>query len=99
MDPLSDPTPAELEMIADTAHQAERGRPMPRKAGEGVADMQARIESLTAGKRKILDQLELATLNPQLSIGLEQTLADINQELREAQERLREYQTQQKGLN
>jgi hypothetical protein len=40
--------PAELEMILDETNIVVKGRPLARLAEQGIADMRARIEFLTA---------------------------------------------------
>jgi hypothetical protein len=97
-DPFTDPTPAELEMLNDTAHQAEHGRPMKRPAVQGIADMQARIELLTGQKRRLLDQMA-GRMAKDERLSDEAALADLNKDLREAEDRLREYQVQHEGRN
>ena len=43
---IGDPTPADLEMLRDDM----AGKPLPRKAVVGIADMQARLQQLTQEK-------------------------------------------------
>jgi flagellar basal body-associated protein FliL len=102
-DPFRDPTEAELEMIADGAHQAAHGRPLRRAAAAGVAAMTARIATLTTSKRNVLDAIDANTVQYHHDVSyqtaMDKSLAELNQQLREAQDRLREYQTQLEGLN
>ena len=78
---------------------------IPSNAGpaQGIADMRARIALLKENKKNILDQIEANPVkyrnDAKYQAGMDRALAEIEPELREAQERLREYQAQQKGLN
>jgi hypothetical protein len=91
--PFRDPTPVDLEMLRDEM----AGKPLPRKASEGIADMEARIKQLAASKKAILDHLEAGGAHPGDTRW--DTIADLNRWLTEATERLAEYRTQQAGLN
>jgi aspartate aminotransferase-like enzyme len=93
-----DPTPADLEMLRD----AMAGKPLPRKAGEGIADMEARIEQLIQQRRRVVDQMSgIIPTGPfdTRFAQLEQRLSELNAQIKEATDRLAEYQVQQQGLN
>jgi hypothetical protein len=85
-----EPSDAELEMVVDEARQAVGKGPAARPSLKGIADMQARIKLLSEQKGKLLEQLELHPTDVQLG----NDLSALNQEFREAQERLAEYQSQ-----
>ena len=97
--PFSDPTPAELEMILDETNIAARGRPLARTPAQGVADMQARIEFLTAQIQQVKDQVKLKKADVKFQAFATPMLETLARDLTEAQDRLREYQTQLQGLN
>jgi len=97
--PFSDPTPAELEMILDATNITEKGRPLARTPAQGVADMQARIELLTPQIQQVEDQLKLKKTDAKFQASAQPVLDDLVRDLAEAQSRLRECQTQLKGLN
>ena len=94
----NDPTPAELEIIADEMHLAAHGQSLQRKAVQGIADMQARIDLLTGQRRLVADQLAQA-MEDRTRTLLDQQLIAIQGELADAQTRLREYQLRQSPLN
>ena len=91
--PIRDPTPADLEMIRD----ANAGKPLPRPAGQGIADMEARITQLSSQKKSILDHIETSGSHP--NDPRWDTISDLNRQLKEAEERRHEYRVQQEGLN
>ena len=90
--PLRDPTPADLEMIRDEM----AGKPLPRPATQGIADMEARIVQLSAQKKNLLDRLQDGARADDPGW---QCIAQLNNDLREATERLGEYKIQSEGLN
>ncbi len=92
------PTPAELEIIASEMHLAGHGQILQRKAAQGIADMQARIDLLTGQRQLVADQLAQTT-DDRIGTLLDQQLTAIQGELAEAQTRLREYQLHQSRLN
>jgi hypothetical protein len=97
--PFSDPTPAELEMILDATNITEKGRPLARPPAQGVADMQARIELLNSQIQKVKEQLKIKKSDAKFQASAQPVLNDLVRDLGEAQDRLREYQTQLQGLN
>ena len=90
---IGDPSPVDKEMLFDEM----AGKLLPRCSQRGIADMTARIEQLSTQKKKILDHIETDGANP--ADERWNTIADLNRQLREATDRLAEYQTQQEGLN
>jgi hypothetical protein len=60
----------------------------------GIADMQARLAQLREQKRVALDTF--ATGSESVT---ESRLAELNHQIREAEDRLAEYNLQQEGLN
>ena len=88
--PFRDPTPADLEMLRDEM----AGKPLPRKAGEGIADMEARIKQLKEQKRRALEVFGAGEASVPAS-----RLDELNAQIKEATERLAEYQVQQQSLN
>lgn len=94
-DPNLDPSDAELEMVADEVRKKTGLGPARRSPEQGIADMQTRLELLTAQKSKLLDQLEDHPTDVQLA----NELSAVNKELLEAKERLAEYQSQFEGRN
>jgi polyhydroxyalkanoate synthesis regulator phasin len=97
--PFSDPTPTELEMILDATNIAEKGRPLARTPGQGIADMDARIELLTRQIQQVKDQLKSKPAEAEFQASAKPFLDDLIRDLGGAQDRLHEYQTQQQGLN
>jgi len=92
-DVFGDPTPTEMEILLDAA----AGKPLPRTAAQGIADMTARITMLSARHQRIHERIQKAgnrSDNPLWTV-----VADINRQLTEATERLAEYKLQQGGLN
>jgi len=97
--PFSDPTPVELEMILDATNLAEKGHPLARPSAQGIADMQARIEFLNSQIQQVEGQIKLKRADKKFQAFATTVLADLNRDLLEAQNRLREYQTKFRGLN
>ena len=95
--PFSDPTPVELEMILDATNLAEKGRPHARPSAQGIADMQARIDFLNSQIRQIEEQAKKS--DEKFKSFAATVLTDLNRDLIEAQDRLREYQTRLQRLN
>ncbi len=89
---VGDPTEADLEMLADDV----AGKPLPRPAAQGAADMKARLAQLKKQKKKLLDRLQDGARNDDPGWD---SIADLDKKIKEAQERLGGYKTQQKGLN
>ena len=83
-----DPTEVDLQIVEDEA----LGHPVKRCAHQGVADMQARITQLNAEKKKLLEQMDTRT-------DLDSQLSTLNSQLREAQDRLAEYELQAQSHN
>lgn len=83
--PPYEPTPAELEMVLDETNIELKGRPLARSPEQGIADMKARIELLSAQILK--------------SEGQTPSLERLAHDLREAKQRLGEYQAQLEGRN
>lgn len=81
--PPYEPTPAELEMVLDETNIELKGRPLARSPEQGIADMKARIELMSAQILKIEDQVPKRLAH----------------KLREAKQRLGEYQAQLEGRN
>ena len=96
---IGDPSPVDKEMLGDEmAMEARPGSgPLPRCSARGIADMEARIKLLTSQKNNILAHIETDGANP--ADERWNTIADLNRQLREATDRLAEYQTQLEGLN
>jgi hypothetical protein len=98
-----EPTPADLEMLTDTAHIAELGWPRKRPPQDGSADMQARIKQLTGDKASLLNAIDANSVkyhhDAAYQTEMDKSLVEINQQLREADERLREYRAQLQRLN
>jgi len=90
-----DPTESDLEQVVDEARKALGKGPAPRSAAGGISDMTERIRSLNEQKGKLLKQMELHPTNT----DLDATLVATNSQLREAKERLAEYQSQLRGKN
>ena len=86
-------------MILDATNVAEKGRPLARTPAQGVADMQARIELLTRQIQQVNEQLKLKKADAEFQASAQPILNDLTRDLTEAQDRLREYQTQLQGLN
>ena len=86
-----DPSPIELEMAVETAN----GRPVARPAQQGIADMSARLKYLTGEKIKVLDLLDDGAERHELTAELN----TLNTELREARDRLKEYELQAQSAN
>ena len=80
-----DPTPADLEMLREEMV----GSPLPRKALQGIADMQVQVKQLTYRKQDLLDRLQHGAAADDPGWG---NLAELNRQLKEAQERLVSYQ-------
>ncbi len=89
-----EPSDAELEMVVDEARKAVGKGPAPRPSVKGIADMQARLKLLSEQKEKLLEQSALHAADTQFVVAVRKDLATVNRELREAQERLAEYQSQ-----
>ena len=90
----TDPNSVELEMLADAAE----GSPLKRTAQQGVTDMEARIALLNEQKVKTLDRLN-QTRSGTVRAELNSHLTLLNDDLRQANDRLREYKTQLEGTN
>jgi hypothetical protein len=90
---IGDPSPVEKEMIRDEMAPS----PLRRAPHVGIADMEARIKLLTSQKTNILAHIEAAGADPEDARW--DTIGDINRQLREAADRLAEYNIQQEGLN
>ena len=86
-------TPADLEML----REQQSGKILPRPAAVGVADMAARIKQLTAAKKQILDRLQAAETLPDDAEW--DRVAELNRQLKEAEERLASYQHQHEARN
>ena len=86
-------TPADLEML----REQQSGKILPRPAAVGVADMAARIKQLTAAKKQILDRLQAAETLPDDAEW--DRVAELNRQIKTAEERLAEYRLQQDNLN
>jgi len=86
-------------MILDATNIAEQGRPLARPSAQGIADMQARIELLTRQIQLVREQLKLKPADAKFQASAQPVLSDLVRDLGEAQDRLREYQTQLQGLN
>ncbi|HUE37662.1 MAG TPA: hypothetical protein VMO20_09745 [Candidatus Acidoferrum sp.] len=90
-----EPSDAELEMVVDEARQKTGQPPANRSPEKGVADMQARLKLLNEQRSKLLDGLGTTPFDTQRG----EELNRIDHEIREARQRLDEYQTQLKGRN
>ncbi|HWY32318.1 MAG TPA: hypothetical protein VNX46_16265 [Candidatus Acidoferrum sp.] len=98
--PLPDePSPAELEMILDETNILAKGRPLARSPEQGMADMGARIEFLTAQIARIKTQLKRKKTDATFVASARPTLDTLAHDLRGAEERLKEYQAQLQGRN
>jgi hypothetical protein len=98
--PLPDkPTPPELEMILDETNILAKGRPLARSPEQGMVDMRARIEFLSAQMAKIKAQVKLKKSDATFQASTKSTLYVLAHDLREAKKRLVEYQAQLKGRN
>ena len=86
-------------MILDEANIDVKGRPLPRTPEQGVADMLARLQFLNSQIPQIEAQLKLKKADAEFQASASQTLAGLKQDVHEANDRLREYQTQLKGRN
>lgn len=85
------PLPPDMAELADTlAH----GHPKPRKAAEGIADMQHILDALQEEKA-----LTLAAMEQFPHQEMSADLAALNREIADHEARLREYQTQLDGKN
>ena len=91
-DILGNPTPADLEMLRDEM----AGKPCPRKATQGIADMEARITQLSSQKKNLLDRLQGGARADDPGW---QRISQLNNDLREAAERLEQYKLQTETLN
>jgi hypothetical protein len=87
--------PTELDIVMDAVH----GTPRKRTAAKGITDMEDRIKLLTTQKGACLEQMANPLNDPSRDTALTEQLASINRDLREATERLREYQVQLANLN
>lgn len=90
-----EPSDAELEMVVDEARQKTGLPPAKRPADKGITDMQARIKLLTGQRTKLLERMGTEVFDDKRYAAL----SEIDNELREARQRLTEYQTQQGGRN
>ena len=98
--PLPDePLPTELEMILDETNIVIKGRPLARSPEQGITDMGARIEFLTAQIGQITAQVELKTSDSTFLAAAKPTLDTLAHDLRGAEDRLKEYQAQLQGRN
>jgi hypothetical protein len=87
------PTPADLDMVLE----ATAGKPLPRSPEQGIADMQARLRQLTEEKTSLLEVME--GVPPARYNELVSNLNSLNNQIKEAQERLAEYRVQKEGQN
>lgn len=90
-----EPSDAELEMVVDEARQKTGLPPAKRPVDKGIADMQARIKLLTAQRMKLLERMGTEVFDDKRYAAL----FEVDKELRQARERLTDYQTQQGGHN
>ena len=86
---------SDIEQIIDESHRLLGKGPALRSSDKGIVDMIERIRLLNEQKQKLLAQMEIHPTDTRL----DSTLASTNLQLREAKERLAEYQTQLKGQN
>jgi len=92
-----DPTEVDLQIVEDEA----LGHPAKRRAHQGVADMTARIAQLNDEKKKLLATMadaegkDYGTRQPDLWKSIDQ----LNAQLKEAGERLAEYELQVQSHN
>jgi|GEM_PF-5526571 len=86
-------------MILDAANLAEKGRPLARPSAQGIADMQAWIEFLNAQIQQVEEQVRLKKADEKFQVFAATVLTDLNRDLTEAKDRLREYQMRLQGLN
>ena len=103
MSEYAEPLPTELEQIVDEARRDCGMGPAARPAGTGIADMNDRIRYHTQLLAKLRHQVELNVQRYQTDTKyhwtMERAIAACEHQLKEANERLREYQVQQQGLN
>ncbi|HEV2327631.1 MAG TPA: hypothetical protein VGY56_02455 [Verrucomicrobiae bacterium] len=90
-----EPSDAELEMVVDEALQKTGQPPVNRSPEKGIADMQGRLKLLNEQKAKLLKGMGTLPFDTQRG----EELTKIDREIREARQRLGEYQTQLKGRN
>ena len=97
--PFFDPTPVEMEIILNATNIAEKGRPLARPSAQGIRDMQARIEFLNSQIQQVEEQVRLKKADEKFQAFAATVLTDLNRDLTEAQDQLREYQIRLQGLN
>lgn len=84
---MVDPTPTDLEMLADKLND----KLLPRIPAQGITDMEARIQLLNEQKATLHNHFD--------SPDATRRLNEIKLQLHVAESRLTEYRIQLKGLN
>jgi hypothetical protein len=90
-------TETEIEQVVDEARRDTGRGPAPRSPQQGIRDMRARIAYHTTLAGKLQMQLENAA--PDRLPGIRQLISDSERQVREAKNRLHEYQLQAKSQN
>ena len=94
-----EPSDSDIEQVVDEARAAAGLGPAPRSPEQGIKDMDARIQELTAEKKRILDKLEEGSPAPAIKAALYDSLGTINNSLEEARQRKSAYETLLRGKN
>lgn len=96
-DDIPDIPPAELDMALDEDNKAQGKGPVPRAPDKGIINMLDRIKYLTQQRENLIAKWQEITSEGDAIAKA--TLNRIDADLREARERLTEYETQLKGRN